>query len=116
MATVYVDAAIHAWRGGTWCHLFSEDVDALHAFAARLGVPRSRFQCPPRASWPHYDISSVKRPRALALGAVEADRRTVVRVAHEVTVAWCRVHRPDLVGWAAERRDRRAGSGGGAAR
>src|ERR1700746_2991202 len=25
---VWVDDAIHSWRGRLWCHMFSEDIDA----------------------------------------------------------------------------------------
>ncbi len=69
MPPIYVDAAIHAWRGKKWCHLFSEDLAALHVFADRLGLRRSWFQCPPKASWPHYDITAAKRREAIRLGA-----------------------------------------------
>lgn len=69
MSPIYVDAAIHAWRGQRWCHLFSEDLDALHDFAARLGLRREWFQRPPKASWPHYDITAKKRARAIRMGA-----------------------------------------------
>jgi hypothetical protein len=39
--------------------------DELHAFAARLGIPRRRFQ------GDHYDLHPALRVRAVALGAVE---------------------------------------------
>jgi Protein of unknown function (DUF4031) len=39
--------------------------DELHAFAARLGIPRRRFQ------GDHYDLHPALRERALALGAEE---------------------------------------------
>lgn len=80
--TVYVDDAIHRWRGKLWCHLFSDDLEQLHAFARRLGLQRSWFQEPPRASWRHYDITSGKRVQALLLGAQAADRWKTLEVAH----------------------------------
>lgn len=80
--TVYVDEAIHPWRGRLWCHLFSDDIDELHAFAKRLRLKRAWFQEPPKASWRHYDITDTKRARALRLGAVEADRWKTIEVAH----------------------------------
>lgn len=81
---VYVDAAIHEWRGKRWAHLFSEDLDYLHEFAKRLGLLRGWFQKPPRASWPHYDVTAPKRLRALSLGAVEADRYQTVIIAYRL--------------------------------
>lgn len=80
--TIYVDAAIHPWRGKTWCHLFtdSSDLEELHAFAKRLGLSRHWFQEPPKASWCHYDIPASKRKRAIELGAVEADHWKALEV------------------------------------
>lgn len=103
--TVYVDAAVHAWRGSMWCHLFCSDLACLHEFAARLGLRRAWFQCPPKASWPHYDTIASRRASAIAMGAVAADRWTTVLVGNEAMVAWCAEHRPDLVGAATARRD-----------
>lgn len=78
---VYVDDAIHPWRGKLWCHLFSDDLDELRAFAARLGLRRSWFQQPPAASWPHYDTVAARRQQALRMGALSADRYTLAEVA-----------------------------------
>ena len=53
-----------------WCHLVSdESFDELHAFAARLGIPRHRFQ------GDHYDLPAHLRARAVALGAQEVSTR-----------------------------------------
>lgn len=95
--TVYVDAAIHQWRGRRWCHLFSEDLDALHDFAQRIGMQRRWFQKPPKASWPHYDITASKRRIALDLGAVEADRWTTAITAKRIMVPYSRLHLPHNV-------------------
>jgi len=76
--TVYVDDAVHPWRGRLWAHLFSSDLDELHAFAARLGLSRSWFQRPPKASWPHYDVTDAKRAEAIGRGALPADRCTTL--------------------------------------
>ena len=49
-----------------WCHMAVEgDFEELHAFAASLGIPRSRFQ------GDHYDLPPWIRARAVALGAEE---------------------------------------------
>ncbi len=59
-----VDPAVWPWRGRLWAHLVSdESYDELHAFAARLGVPRAVFQ------GDHYDVPTEVRERAIGLGA-----------------------------------------------
>jgi hypothetical protein len=75
---VYVDAAIWAWSGLKWCHLLADDLDELHRFAARLGIKRTSFQCPPRAATPHYDLTGYERARAIALGAVACSREQII--------------------------------------
>jgi hypothetical protein len=72
--SVYVDDAVHLWRGRRWAHLLADDLDDLHAFAARLGLPRRAFQ--DKRSGAHYDIDAALRERALALGAVGISRHT----------------------------------------
>jgi len=53
-----------------WCHLVSDaDFEELHAFAARLGIPRHRFQ------GDHYDLPPHIRARAVELGAHEVTTR-----------------------------------------
>ncbi|WP_408903101.1 DUF4031 domain-containing protein [Methylobacterium radiotolerans] len=98
--TVYVDDAIHSWRGRLWAHLFSTDLDELHAFARRLGLSRSWFQAPPKASWPHYDVVEGMRFQALRLGAVAADRCTTLEVAWTLQGALT----PERIGRLAARR------------
>lgn len=75
--TVYVDDALISWNPPhmpfrTWkmSHLFADTVEELHAFAASLGLAPTWFQCPPKASWNHYDITKSKREEALKAGAV----------------------------------------------
>ncbi len=70
--SVYVDDAVHLWRGLRWAHLLADDLDELHAFAERLGLPRRAFQ--DKRSGAHYDIDAALRERALALGAVAISR------------------------------------------
>ena len=49
-----------------WCHMVSDaSFEELHAFAARLGIPRERFQRD------HYDLPPALRERAVAEGARE---------------------------------------------
>lgn len=72
---VYVDSEEILWRGKLWCHLAADTLDELHAFASKLGLRRSWFQS---RGYPHYDVTVSVRQRALQLGAVDADRETIV--------------------------------------
>jgi len=71
---ILVDEAVWPWRDRRWAHLVSdESYDELHAFAARLGLPRRAFQ------GDHYDIPTEHRERALELGATPVAARDLVR-------------------------------------
>jgi hypothetical protein len=57
-----------------WCHLVSdESFEELHEFAARLAIPRHRFQ------GDHYDLPPHVRSRAVELGATEVGSRELTR-------------------------------------
>lgn len=61
---ILIDEAVWRWRGARWAHLVSDTSYAeLHAFAARLGVPRWAFQ------GDHYDVPAGLREQAVAAGA-----------------------------------------------
>lgn len=78
--TVYIDDAVTLWRGQRWAHLMADTLDELHAFAARLGLPKRAFQ--DRRSGAHYDVNADTRSIALALGAMPISRhrdRALVR-------------------------------------
>ncbi len=79
---VYVDNAVFQWRGRRWAHLLADDLDELHAFAARLGMPRRAFQ--DKASGAHYDVTVELREHALRLGAVAISRHTDKEKVREV--------------------------------
>ena len=71
---VLVDEPRWWWRGRRWCHLVSDtSLDELHAFAARLEIPRRAFQ------GDHYDVPEEHRPDVVATGAVEVGSRELVR-------------------------------------
>lgn len=74
---VYVDQARNPFRGMLMCHMVADTMDELHAMAAAIGMPRRAYQ--PR-SFPHYDVPLDRRAYAVALGAVEVDRRGIVAV------------------------------------
>jgi len=57
-----------------WGHMVSDSsYDELHAFAARLGVPRRGFDRD------HYDVPDEAHGRLIAAGARHVDGRTLVR-------------------------------------
>lgn len=70
--TVYVDDAVHLWRGQRWAHLMADTLAELHAMAQRLGIPPRAFQN--KTSGAHYDVTTDLRERAIALGAVPISR------------------------------------------
>ena len=81
--TCYVDQLRsypdHPSRQPHWCHLVTDgDLEELHAFAARLGIPRQRFQH--RSKYPHYDLPPARRALAIQLGAVPISSREMVRI------------------------------------
>jgi hypothetical protein len=81
---IYVDSAIHSWRGKLWCHMFSANIDDLHVFAERIGLRREWFQDPltmPKVSWPHFDCTAERRKLALQHGAIALGRHQTVALA-----------------------------------
>jgi len=72
--TVYIDDAVHPWRGERWAHLMADTLPELHALAQQLGIPRRAFQN--RPSGAHYDVPASLHARAVALGAKAISRHT----------------------------------------
>ncbi len=72
--SVYVDDAVHPWRGQRWAHLMADTLPELHAMAERLGIPRRAFQN--KTSGAHYDVTAELRLEAIRLGAVALSRHT----------------------------------------
>jgi Protein of unknown function (DUF4031) len=71
---ILVDDARWHWRGRVWAHLVSDSsYDELHAFAARLGIPRRAFQ------GDHYDVPAEYRQDAIDLGASPVTSRELLR-------------------------------------
>jgi hypothetical protein len=57
-----------------WCHLVSDtSFEELHEFAARIGIPRHRFQRD------HYDLPPHVRARAVENGAREVSTRELTQ-------------------------------------
>jgi len=72
--TVYVDDAVHPWRGQRWAHLMADTLEELHAMAARLGIPRRAFQN--KTSGAHYDVTTETRALAISYGVTPISRHT----------------------------------------
>lgn len=77
---VYVDPLLQhqtefGRRMGRSCHLYADTIRELHAMAMRIGLPGRAFQ---GGRFPHYDLESMLRSRALAAGAVEQTRKEAV--------------------------------------
>lgn len=73
---VYVDQLLWERGGRLWCHLTADTAEELHAFAAELGLWRSRFQSKPGRPWvDHYDIDEPRRRQAVSLGALAITTR-----------------------------------------
>jgi len=70
--SVYVDDAVHPWRGQRWAHLMADTLEELHAMAQRLGIPRRAFQN--KTSGAHYDVTVDLREDAIQLGAIPISR------------------------------------------
>ncbi|GAA3880872.1 DUF4031 domain-containing protein [Streptomyces sedi] len=87
--TLYIDPPTWPGHGRMWSHLVSDSSFAeLHAFAARLGAPPRAFD------GDHYDLPAERYADALALGAVPADSRRLVRLLHEAGLRRRKADRP----------------------
>ena len=62
--TIYIDPPIWPGHGHLWSHMISDQsYEELHAFAARIGIPRRGFERD------HYDVIAERYSVALAAGA-----------------------------------------------
>ena len=79
---IYVDNERIQWRGKFWCHLVADSLDELHAFATSLGLKRAWFQG--KASYPHYDVTTGVRERAMEMGAIAAGKTQMLASAKKM--------------------------------
>lgn len=77
---VYVDNGAHPYGRMKMAHMLADTMDELHEMAARVGLKREWFQ---NHDTPHYDLCQSKRRLAISFGAVEIDRRQVVKLIRE---------------------------------
>lgn len=78
---VYLDQARNRFGRMIMCHMIADSLAELHAMADAIGMQRAWFQ---PTSFPHYDVCLRRRRSALALGAIEVDRRQTVLVMRRV--------------------------------
>lgn len=74
---VYVDNMRVPHRDKEWCHMMADHLDELHAFAKKMNIDARLFHH--TASYPHYDVTVQMREVILQHGAVQADRKTIIR-------------------------------------
>lgn len=92
---VYVDNEQIKWRGRLWCHLVADSLDELHAFALAVGLRKAWFQA--RASYPHYDVTTALRDRALSMGALPAGKTQMLASARRLKTELAASSRPGPV-------------------
>ena len=73
---IYVDNNKVRRYGKEWSHMIADSTAELHEFAAVLQLPRSWFHA--ASKYPHYDITSQVRLRAITLGAQAVSTREVL--------------------------------------
>jgi hypothetical protein len=73
----YVDDMRAPFGRMTMCHMIADSREELDAMANRIGVARRWIQ---KANTPleHYDICQAKRRLAVAAGAIEISKRTLM--------------------------------------
>jgi len=77
---VYVDDAMWSFKNMITCHLMADNIEELNEMADKIGLKRKWLQV---KSSPHYDISKSKRDLAIRNGAIEINRREVVKLIKE---------------------------------
>lgn len=89
--SVYVDSSLYRFGRMVMCHMIADSPEEIHAMADRIGVDRRWFQDPKtsnKVSFPHYDIAKSKRALAIAAGAIECDRKTIVEHIIRLRPVW----------------------------
>lgn len=71
---VLIDEPRWWFRGRRWSHLVSDvDLEELHEFAGRVGIPRRGFQ------GDHYDVPEEHFDEMIAAGATRVPSRELLR-------------------------------------
>lgn len=80
---VYVDDARHALGRMIMGHMLADSLEELHGMARAIGMELRWYQ---PVSFPHYDVSLERRRKAIALGAIQVDRRGIVAVKRRLSI------------------------------
>ena len=77
--SVYVDSLMDwGWKYGKSCHLIADTLEELHEFALSIGLKREWFQ--EHNNFPHYDLTAKRRANAISKGAIEIDKKRIVKM------------------------------------
>jgi len=66
------------WHHEQSCHLVADAESELCLFAEKIGLRLEWFQRNPRL--PHFDLTANMRRKAVKAGAIEIDRRQLVKM------------------------------------
>lgn len=72
--SVYVDSVSFHYGCMRMCHMWADTKEELFKMARKIGLNTKHFQCPPKASWEHFDVCRAYRDKAIALGAILTDK------------------------------------------
>jgi hypothetical protein len=75
---VYIGTRKYKYGRMIMSHMVADSLDELHNMAQFIGIPQKYFQN--KKGKPHYDVSQVKKRKALALGAKEVNDRQIIKV------------------------------------
>lgn len=62
-------------------HMIASTIDELHHMANLIGVNKKHFQ---NKKYPHYDICLTARRKAVKLGAIEVNRKELIRICQQI--------------------------------
>jgi hypothetical protein len=79
---VYVGSMEFPFCGMIMSHMASENIEALHQMADKIGVARRHFQDDDKHLHPHYDICKSKKELAIKFGAIEINDRDLNKRCH----------------------------------
>jgi len=85
---VYIDNAKLPFRNMRMSHMTADTLDELHFMAKKIGMKHKWFQCPPHASFPHYDVPEYRRSMAVELGVIPISERQTVYYAAKLGIEW----------------------------
>lgn len=78
---VYVDDARNPLGRMIMCHMLADTLDELFEMAERIGMRREWYQ---PTSFPHFDLATGRRKKAVGFGAIEVDRRRIVTIRRQL--------------------------------